>query len=113
MKRLLLLLLFVLPFQFAWAAAGAVCLHQPESPSHFGHHAKLTKQGSSDPRDGGSLAGDADDCQTCGSHAFKIAMPSASLPDVASARAEFMHVASLLSSLPPDRPERPQWRVPD
>ena len=113
MKRLLLLLLFVLPFQFAWAAAGAVCLHQAEPPSHFGHHAKVSKQNSSDPRDGGSLAGDADDCQTCGSHAFKIAMPSVSLPDIASARGDFVHVASLRSPLPPDRPERPQWRVPD
>lgn len=41
MKRLLLIfLLCVVPFQFAWAAAGAYCQHETgAAPMHFGHHA--------------------------------------------------------------------------
>ena len=115
MKKLLLLLLLllVLPFQFAWAAAGAVCLHQTEPPSHFGHHAKVSKQNGSDPRDAGSLPGDADDCQTCGSHAFKIVTLGAYMPVVATVSGDFAHVAPVLSPPPPDRPERPNWRFPD
>ncbi|MFO1315472.1 MAG: hypothetical protein U1F58_07685 [Burkholderiales bacterium] len=113
MRKVLLLLLFVLPFQFAWAAAGAACLHQSEPTSHFGHHAKVAKQANSDPRDGGSLPSDADDCPTCGSHSLKIAAQIATLPEVATVAAGFAHVAPVLSSHPPDRPERPNWRVPD
>ncbi|MYM94122.1 cobalt-zinc-cadmium resistance protein [Duganella vulcania] len=41
MKRLLLIfLLCVVPFQFAWATAGAYCQHETgAAPKHFGHHA--------------------------------------------------------------------------
>ena len=113
MKKLLLLLLIVLPFQFAWAAAGAVCVHQSESSSHFGHHYEVSKQDGSDSRDAGSPIGDADDCPTCGSQSFNVVALSVSLPDAASVSGDFAHTTLSLSSRSPDRPERPDWRVPN
>ncbi|TWI66423.1 hypothetical protein IP91_02237 [Pseudoduganella lurida] len=39
MKRLfLILLLALLPLQYAWAAAAAYCDHEAGKRSHFGHH---------------------------------------------------------------------------
>ena len=110
---LLALLLFVLPFQFAWGAAGAVCLHQPELSSHFGHHYKVSKQDGSDSRDVGSPIGEADDCQTCGSQSFNIVTLSVSLPEPALASGDFAHPQLARSSPISDRPERPDWRQPN
>ena len=109
MKEFLLLLLFVLPFQFAWGAAGAVCLHQSEPSSHFGHHYNVSKQDDSESRDDGSPIGEADDCQTCGSQSLNIVALSVSLPEAASVSGDFAHANLALSSPTPDRPERPDW----
>lgn len=40
MRRLLLIvLMFVLPLQWTWAAAASLCAHEPEpAAQHFGHH---------------------------------------------------------------------------
>ncbi|MBS0308891.1 MAG: hypothetical protein JSS58_07960, partial [Proteobacteria bacterium] len=40
MKRfILILLLAILPFQFAWAAVGGYCQHEEgKAAQHFGHH---------------------------------------------------------------------------
>ena len=70
MRRLLLiLLLFWLPFQFAWGAAAGYCQHeQTAQVNHFGHHphahqGKLTHaSGDATPDKKSALAGDDPDC---------------------------------------------------
>ncbi|MDR7336188.1 MAG: cation efflux protein, CzcI family [Roseateles sp.] len=127
MRRwLTILLLFVLPVQFAWSAAAAYCQHEEVAGiAHFGHHAhdhaasshgggKLSGAGekSSDqsPAKGMKLVGD-NDCSFCHLSfakpmvpvAFQFDKSSVSQPDSASEQA--------FRSRGPDLLERPNWRV--
>lgn len=67
MKRFLLILLLVLvPFQFAWATAGSYCQHETGASSvHFGHHAHQ-HQGKADTSNAKAKLGKIDiDCPSC------------------------------------------------
>ena len=65
-KLLLILLLAIVPFQFAWAAAGVYCQHENGAASqHFGHHAHQ-HHGKSDSSDSKTKAGKVHlDCSSC------------------------------------------------
>ncbi len=65
-KLLLILLLAIVPFQFAWAAAGVYCQHENGAASqHFGHHAHQ-HHGKSDGADSKTKASKVHlDCSSC------------------------------------------------
>jgi cytochrome c553 len=83
MRRLLLvLLMFVLPLQWAWASAASVCAHEESaSRTHFGHHqhdhqdAAPAANAQDDTPSSGSLS-DHPDCGVC--HAMTSAVAPAS-----------------------------------
>lgn len=127
MRRwLTILLLFVLPVQFAWSAAAAYCQHEEVTGvAHFGHHghehsapsdagSKASgageKSGDQSSAKGLKLLGDKD-CGFCHLSFAKLMAPGAfqfdnlpkSLPDFASNQA--------FRSRGPDLLERPNWRV--
>jgi hypothetical protein len=124
MRRwLTILLLFVLPVQFAWSAAAAYCQHEEVTgAAHFGHHAHDHAASSgTGTKASGEKSGDAstakliklvgdNDCGFCHLSFAKPMVPvelhfdqsSASLPDFASNQA--------FRSRGPDLLERPNWR---
>lgn len=62
------MLLFIVPFQFAWSAASAYCSHEAgEKVSHFGHHTHSTNLKAGDKthdQKSKPVVGD-DDCIGC------------------------------------------------
>lgn len=119
MRRwLTILLLFVLPVQFSWAAAAAYCQHeQTATASHVGHHSHDHK-GDTAEKSGvgkhqakaGKLVAD-NDCGYCHLSFAKPMLPLALhfgadvhfTPEVASTQA--------YGSRGPDHPDRPNWRI--
>lgn len=74
MKKLfLILLLCVVPFQFAWAAAGAYCQHETgAAPMHFGHHVhnhQISAEKTDSPYKVGKLH---PDCGSCHGTSFAL-----------------------------------------
>jgi len=66
-RRLILFLLVLLPFQFAWSAAAAYCGHEIDpSAKHFGHHVHVHKA--------------ATDSTDAAKHAAGIAAPDLDCP---------------------------------
>lgn len=84
-KALVIFLLAVLPFQFAWGAAAGYCQHEQDGGiSHFGHHVHKHQTKANEPAE---VPGDADsgngldaDCLMC--H-LCFAVPVAAVPDSA------------------------------
>ncbi len=113
-KFLLFILLLVLPFQFAWSAASIACPHESGNVRHFGHHYKAS---TSDDAAGGTQPGkphhSGDDCPTCGVFALKIVQLATLHPEPESHHHVSATPLLALLSRPPDRPERPNWRIPD
>lgn len=112
-KLLLILLMFVIPYQFAWAGAASYCSHEVDAPGkmHFGHHQHIHSvcktDGKSSPEK--KLADDKD-CGSCNLHA--------SLSYVAHLTSSVAMPHSLEAALGPpmpklsppfSAPERPQW----
>lgn len=71
-RSLIIVLLFWLPFQFAWGAAASYCQHEQGSGvSHFGHHTHkhqgkvLQSSGESTPDKKTALADEDLDCDYC------------------------------------------------
>ncbi|RQP21851.1 cation efflux protein, CzcI family [Piscinibacter terrae] len=113
MRRwLVVLLLVVLPFQFAWTAAAAYCGHETSaSVKHFGHHVHVHKAatGSVDAKHAGGTAAPDLDCPVC--HLGAPALPAEfAVVDVSIPPAEF---AAPDAAAPPsaiaEAPERPNW----
>jgi hypothetical protein len=125
MRRwLTLILLFVLPVQFAWSAAAAHCQHeQAPATTHIGHHvhvhnadgdtaSKLTAKKLDDSSSGkaGKLVGD-NDCGYC-----QLSMAKSMIPVI---KQPALEVTPLIINAPPqafqsrgsDRIERPQWQL--
>lgn len=108
-RFILLCLVFVLPFQMAWAAAGAYCEHeQGQAAHHFGHHDHVHK---STPADKNNAKGAFD--SDCSAHAqaslqaFATATVALGLPIERSVQqAPDTHLQNRLVI---DRPDRPQW----
>lgn len=116
MKRLLALLLFaILPFQATYALASSYCAHESGAPWHFGHHQHQHKyaqdSGSLDDRSDGSGTsfGQHADCASC--HLGVIGLVVAGFDPLIHELAEQVDSNELQSadSLPPPRPERPNW----
>ena len=116
-RHLLIVLMFALPAQFAWAAAAGYCAHESDPVSfHIGHHAHEHRAGSSDADPGadtrGSVAQGHADCSYC--HAlvaqFATARPSALGPPPRDAPVS-SRTASLGTGLQDDI-DRPKWTQP-
>lgn len=106
MRRLIaLLLLLLLPLQFAWAAAGTYCQHESGDQSwHFGHHAHLHDD---EPADAPS--GTHSDCASCQFKTKSVAqdLPVQPTTAVAQSRPDTRHL--LPATSPPSRIDRPKW----
>jgi hypothetical protein len=125
MRRwLTLLLLCVLPLQFAWAAAAAYCQHeQVPVSSHIGHHAHEHDVGdgegaaSPDKQGAGKSATKATaqvadpDCGYCQLSLAKPLMPVALTLDSYPAHAPDGAALEAFRSRGPDLLERPNWRL--
>lgn len=114
MRRvLLLILLTILPLQFAWAAATAYCQHESgEATKHFGHHEHQHRAAADaaakDTKVSSSALADTD-CGTCHLTAAQP-IPSAisRLEALAADPPRFGYRASYDSFIPtgPERPDR-------
>ena len=105
-----LMVVWLLPLQFAWSAASAYCQHETSAPQmqHLGHHAHAHPGEAKQPGDSRLLA-DAD-CTAC--HAgTAAAMPA--LPDghdfAGSSQAAEPVTAPPFTSALARAPDRPQW----
>jgi hypothetical protein len=107
-KLILILLLFIAPLQFAWAAAGAYCQHeQGKSSMHFGHHAH-SHEATHDASDSKTKASKVHlDCSSCHTTASAILVSSATFTLIPSALEYFEPRAISYSSFIPDGPRRP------
>lgn len=107
-KLILIFLLFIVPLQFAWAAAGAYCQHEQETSSmHFGHHAH-SHDGKHDAADSKAKVSKVHlDCSSCHATANAILISSATFTLRPSALEYFEPRAISYSSFIPDGPRRP------
>ena len=74
-KILLILLLTILPIQYAWSMAAVYCQHEQGTVSHFGHHGHQHQAQAGDDLDKSkpSKHGDCDVCH----HAVQASVPAA------------------------------------
>jgi len=111
MRRwLVILLLLVLPFQFAWSSAAAYCGHETSgSAKHFGHHVHVHKDASADAKHALGTAAPDLDCSVC--HLGAPALPAEfATVAVAVPRAPFMPPDEMSPpSADAQGPERPNW----
>jgi hypothetical protein len=111
MRRFIfLLVVFLLPLQFAWGAVAAYCQHEQGAASgHFGHHEHVHKAEHGKKADAGQWAAD-NDCGTChaaGLTALTGASAPAATPLVRQPPMEALAHPALAA--PQEPPERPQW----
>jgi len=114
-RRIAILLLMLLPFQFCWSAAAAYCRHESGAAAiHFGHHFHVHKSVSKADKVPAALSGLDSDCPTCVLHADGPSLPP-DMPTLAPSVAHMAPVAAeVLAALPPppSPPERPKWALP-
>ena len=125
-KLFLILLLAILPLQYAWSAAAAYCGHEQEQSQHFGHHAHQhnAQAGSHDGDDAGGDGGDGDgsngklpgnakvhaDCAVC-HHAVQASILAGMAPPPDAASAGYPPSSDLrFTSHIADGPKKPDWR---
>ena len=112
MRRWLsIFLLIVLPLQISWAEAATYCQHETGSATHFGHHDHKHQTDDSEKLAKGSISDVDNDCGVC--HAGCIAALTAfsgSLPEFEGV-ADLFQTVPLVTSLPGDQPERPNWSI--
>lgn len=110
-KLILILLMFILPAQFAWSAAAVYCQHEKGARLHFGHHTHEHKD-KSEQKPGHSKLTKADnDCEYCHlfyhpcltTEALRLAPPE-SVNHAAVAHKSY-------SSHIPSRPPKPNWQL--
>lgn len=125
MRRwLTILLLLVLPVQFAWSAAAAYCQHeQVPAKAHIGHHAHEHEAGGdTGSKASGQHLGDKsaskslkllgdNDCGYCQLSLAKPLMPVALQLDGNAAFMRDTTPSPAFRSRGPDRLERPNWRL--
>jgi hypothetical protein len=111
-KRLILIaLLFLIPFQFAWAGMGSYCQHEDgKDAMHFGHHAHQ-HEGKKDASDSKTKFGKVDlDCGAC--HGVNAIFVSSVDPVLIPLGTDSSEPRALLyTSHIPDGPRRPD-RLP-
>ncbi|MES2260472.1 MAG: cation efflux protein, CzcI family [Pseudomonadota bacterium] len=109
-KLILILLLAVLPLQYAWAAAAVYCAHETGTSKHFGHHAHQHQGG--DRQDEPQTPAKAKvhaDCAVC-QFSLQASLPAAlTLPAAAERTVYPPHPPPLYSSHIADGPKRPDW----
>lgn len=119
MRRwLLLLLLTVLPLQFATAAAASYCRHEAGSAKHFGHHEHQHEgtgehKSTSNSPDGNShqstnVAGDSD-CEYCHLGAAHPLLRDFTQPGSGLKAAPMTQPVLSLGTRDPDTLDRPNW----
>lgn len=115
MRRwLVILLLMLLPFQFAWSAAANYCAHEADANvKHFGHHVHVHKavKAVDGQKHLGGLSAPDDDCSAC--HLSTSTLPPA-VPTVALPDRQLLPPAvavALPPSAVPGTPERPNWSL--
>ncbi|WP_332856617.1 hypothetical protein [Duganella sp. S19_KUP01_CR8] len=108
-KILLILLLTILPIQYAWSMAAVYCQHEPAKVTHFGHHGHQHQAQSDDGADQGKPAKVHSDCEVC-HHAVQASLPGgvAPVPAVAPGGHAPPLPSQYLSHIS-DRPARPNW----
>lgn len=117
MRRwLTILLLFMLPLQFSWAAAAAYCQHERDpGASHFGHHGQVqndeTAKASEAPSPDKKAASSADDadCAVCHLSCAKPVACVAPSPQISVGELLIPARTDELTWPLPDRIERPNW----
>lgn len=108
-KLLLILLLTILPIQYAWSMAAVYCQHEPSKVTHFGHHGHQHQAQSGEDPDHGKPVKVHSDCEVC-HHAVQASVLEDS--GVMMPAADATHVSPLLSaylSYISDGPVRPNW----
>lgn len=109
-KILALLLLLILPLQFAWAGAGVYCQHEEgQAAQHFGHH---EHQQAADESSGSTYAeaGSSDCSLHLPSVKGCIQIPTLSSPPLSAVLNSSPPRA--FTSFIPDGPERPDRLLP-
>lgn len=109
MKRLVLvLLMFLLPVQIAWAAAGPYCAHEQAAGSwHFGHHFHAHQPQSDDGSSQPPLKLHPD-CSSC--YTGAVGILEVGIPIVDHLQASLVCPQPVLRlPAPPAEPERPKW----
>lgn len=113
-RWLVILLLVLLPFQFAWSAAAGYCAHETDANvKHFGHHVHIHKAGKAvdSQKHLGGLSAPDDDCSAChlSAPSLPTAVASLALPDPQ------LLPPLVTAAFPPsavlDAPERPNWSL--
>lgn len=114
-RRLVLLLVFVLSVQCIWAAAANYCGHESQqSTSHVGHHPSMQEASSSDIGDYGETGATGSggvehlDCRFSHVSLAQFALPSDSLLAVDAAFL-FSSSASFFLSRTVQEIDRPKW----
>lgn len=119
MRRwLIVLLLAVLPWQWAWSAAAPYCRHEAvPGASHPGHHAHrhdhvASISSAADQDSAGDLSGSVQDldCTACHGAAMQASHLAAMTVHEVVVRAFASTPLPLSSSDPPCEVERPKWR---
>ena len=98
-RALLVCLMLMLPLQWGWAAAAAICKHEASGPSHFGHHEHKHDQHSASAV---QPDGTDTDCATCHGTGVPALMVGAALT-----------LPALVSPPPATAPQRWVQRAPD
>jgi hypothetical protein len=114
MRRIVhILLLVILPIQFAWAAASGYCRHEKgNAAEHFGHHQHQHKTASGDASKASTtakLSGVDADCATCHlSAAQSIVSMAIPFAAVAAEAPRSAYRLAYRSHIPigPERPDR-------
>ena len=110
-RALLVLLLVLLPAQFAWAAVSSYCQHEAGAAPHLGHHEHQHK---ADERASGGQSGPAGgawdpDCGTCHAAGLAFACAARSATVLKPRGSVFPLLSALPRFSPADRPEKPNW----
>lgn len=113
MRRcLIIFLLIFMPMKFSWAAVVAYCQHETGvSAEHMGHHEHQHSDSDGDAKsaDFSKVSGTDPDCGTCHAGCAAVLLGTASLVPSFTVVTTLFVPARSMASLPPDRPERPQW----
>ncbi|MYM91950.1 hypothetical protein GTP91_32830, partial [Rugamonas sp. FT82W] len=81
-KILLIVLLTILPIQYAWSMAAVYCRHEPAKAAHFGHHGHQHQAQAGDDAGQDKPAKVHSDCEVC-HHALQASLPAGAAPVLA------------------------------
>ena len=111
-----LILLLILPVQFAWAAATGYCRHETgEAAKHFGHHEhqhRTTQEGASKDSKAPSSLGADSDCGVCQLSAAQLVPSTKADIAITSTEPPRFAYGARYDSYIPSGPERPDRTAP-